>query len=257
MEVLKPKYSFICCCNNQTELQNMLLSSLSNFSHEGNIIIIDTKEKTYKSAAEAFNKEAMINKDILADVLIFLHQDMAFKDCSIFNHILDILCKENNAILGVAGAVNNSCMTNLQYKANNEYIVPNALISKMERVQTLDECFFCMRKETFFAILFDEEVCDHWHLYAADFCLTASERLASPIYVLPEVEYHKFTPGGLTVDNHFLRSMFKLCRKHQKNHNYISTTCYATNTSFPWVLYTLIKYYIAWQFSRIGLMKLI
>lgn len=248
------KYTFVCCCNNNAELESMLLSSLRNIEHEGNIILIDTKEKGYHSAAEAYNKELVLNKDEIADVIIFLHQDIAFLDKQVLDHIVDIINHENNAIVGLAGVVDNKCCTNLQYKSNGEYIVPSALISKVEKVQTLDECLFCMSKDTYFSVMFDEKVCDHWHLYAADICLTATKKISSPIYVLPDIVYHKFAKGGLTVDKQFLKTMWRLCRKH-KDIKQICTTCCCTFNTIPSVAYTLMKFYIANVFSNLHLYK--
>lgn len=86
--------TFICCYNNQKELDEMLLSSYKKVIKDDfdcSLLLIDTKSKGYKSAAEAYNAEIKNNYNDLGGILIFLHQDIAFDNCEFINSICAVL----------------------------------------------------------------------------------------------------------------------------------------------------------------------
>ena len=79
------RYSLICCWNDPKQLQELLLDSYThvyNQEEKPTLLLIDNSANKYKSAAEAFNSEYEAHKQELDDILIFLHQDIAFDNAS-------------------------------------------------------------------------------------------------------------------------------------------------------------------------------
>ena len=86
------KVTFICCYNNAKELNSMLLPSLSELDKDTvNYILIDSTLNNYRSAAEAYNKTIEKHKDEIGEILIFLHQDIAFSDSGFLEKIISEL----------------------------------------------------------------------------------------------------------------------------------------------------------------------
>ena len=226
--------TFICCYNNQEELNRMFLYSYDRYCGglDYNIFLIDSKIKGYKSAAEAYNAEIESNYDQMGDILIFLHQDIAFDNIDFVGNICSILSKDSNAIIGVAGmTMDRKVYSNLQYFNNKNFIVRNQL-AENKYVESVDECCFAMTKELWSKVRFDEKVCFHWHLYAVDFCLTAKTLCGSNIIVIPNVIYHKEEEGGgLMTDKFYLRTMWRLMAKNGKRQDVILTPCYIVSTN--------------------------
>lgn len=228
--------TFICCYNNQKELDEMLLSSYKKMIKDAfdcNLLLIDTKTKGYKSAAEAYNVEIKNNYNDLGDIFIFLHQDIAFDRFVFINTIRSVLENNPNTIIGFAGmATDRRVYSNLQYFKSKNFIVRNQ-IDGIKEVESVDECCFAMTKDLWNRVRFDEKVCYHWHLYAVDFCLTAKSLCNSKVVVLSDVIYHKQDGGGggMFTDKYFLETMWCLIRKHIKNYSVILAPCYIVETN--------------------------
>ena len=242
------KYSLICCWNDPKQLQELLLDSYSKVYGHGEkptLLLIDNSANKYKSAAEAFNTEYEAHQEELDDILIFLHQDIAFDDTSFFERIAHELSDNKQQIIGAAGMnKKGSVCSNLKYRDNNEYIVKQQINAK-ESVESVDECCFAIPKELFKRLKFDVKTCDHWHLYGVDYCYSAKDD-GILSYVIPESLYHKHNDtGGLITDLHFLRTMWKLVRKHGKKHSIIYAPCYIIETridkAFSKLMRTAVK----------------
>ena len=239
------KYSFICCWNDPKQLQELLLDSYTKVYGQGEekpmLLLIDNSARKYKSAAEAFNSEYEAHKQELDDILIFLHQDIAFDNSSFFDRIAQELLNDQQQIIGAAGInKNGSVFSNLKYKDNEKYIVKQQINAK-QSVESIDECCFAMHKELFERVRFDASTCNHWHLYGVDFCYSA-KKYGIPSYVIPEPLYHKHNDtGGLITDKHFLRTMWNLVRKHSKQHNRIYAPCYIIGTRIDKAIAKLAK----------------
>lgn len=227
------RYSLICCWNDPKQLKELLLDSYThvyNQEEKPTLFLIDNSANKYNSAAEAFNSEYEAHKQELDDILIFLHQDIAFDNATFFNRIAQEISNDKQQIIGAAGMnKNGSVCSNLKYKDTKEYIVRQQIKDK-QLVESIDECCFAIPKEVFERIKFDEKTCNHWHLYGVDFCYSA-KNVGIPSYVIPEPLYHKHNDtGGLITDNHFLHTMWKLVRKHRKQHSTIYAPCYIIDT---------------------------
>lgn len=225
--------TIICVYNDQKQLNDMLLRSLENVRGGGQIdtLIVDNTGHRYHSCAQAFNSELRAHWDELGDILVFLHQDIAFDDDAWMKRIEAELAADPNQVLGFAGMPKaGRTVSNLRYRQTGEYITATQVAEKTE-VESLDECCFAMTRELYGKIGFDEKTCDHWHLYAVDFCYEARRRQGAKSFVLPETLYHKENDSaGLSVDRHFLSAIWKMTRKYRRFTPTIYTPCYITST---------------------------
>ncbi len=236
-EAKNVKVTYICCSNNPQQLQSMLLPSLqlvkSAYGENVNWLIIDTNQKKYPSAAAAYNHELEENKQVLGDILIFCHNDIAFENTDFHDFVVKTLLRDSNQIIGVAGKdEHNKVPSNLRYFANKEYITRTRIEKPME-VCSVDECCFAMTKELYTKIKFDEATCYHWHLYAVDFCYAASLYRNTKVIVSDVSIFHKMSgDSGLYTDSKFLKTMWRMVRKYHHQVKVIYTPCYLCHTNY-------------------------
>ena len=226
------KVTFICCYNNSDELNSMLLSSLNILDKDiCNIILINSFDEGYKSAAEAYNKTIEQREHEIGDILIFCHQDIAFDNVTFLQNIISELTENPNQIIGFAGIdTHGSVLSNLQYQENKQFITRNQIKAK-EKVVTIDECCFATSKTVYQKLKFDEYVCNHWHLYAVELCCNA-RRNGIPSYVMPDIIFNKKNNnGGMYTDKYFLKSLWRLVKKYKKDFNCIYTPCYICSSN--------------------------
>lgn len=207
-----------------------------------NALLIDNTSKRYHSCAEAYNTEIRNHVQQLGDILIFVHQDIAFDDDSLQQRIVQELSANPNQILGVAGMPKSGrTISNLRYRRSGKYITNTQLNEKTE-VESVDECCFAMTKKLCLQLMFDERTCSHWHLYAVDFCYDAQRRFGVKSYVLPESIYHKMNgTSGLTTDLQFLLTIWKMVQKYRKDFGTIYTPCYIVSTRLPYALLKIFR----------------
>lgn len=226
--------TFLCCVNDEQQLNKMLLPSLEKLSLEGvdyNAIFIDAQKNHYHSAAEAYNAEAKKNEIQLKEILVFLHQDIAFDDGRLFLNIIQELASDPNQIIGVAGMpTSGKTVSNLKYKESDCYITSTQILEKTE-VCSVDECCFALTRELFLRLSFNEKICNGWHLYAVEFCYHAMAKYHIPSFVLPDSIYHKANgSGGLFTDTSFLKTMWKIANKYRSRNRIIYSPCYILDT---------------------------
>ena len=232
--------SVICVYNNEIVLNNDLLKSLSGQSVPYELIKIDNRAGAFKSAASALNHGAAGAK---GKYLMFVHQDVDLSSGTWLadaERMLDSI--QGMGIAGVAGADHKRILTNIGGGGSTS---PYGCITLSEptRAQTLDECLVIVPSELFARVPFDERVCDDWHLYAVDACLTYQE-MGLGAYVLPLYAYHRSlgVKSGWeaivsfgAMPRGYYRTMKKLLKKHKKI-KVISTTCGAWYTSYPLIV---------------------
>lgn len=150
--------------------------------------------------------------------MIFVHQDIAFDDDRFQQQIVKELSANPNQIFGAAGMpIIGRTISNLKYRRTDKYITATQLDEKTE-VESVDECCFAMTKNLCLSLMFDEQTCSHWHLYAVDFCYEARRRFGIKSFVLPENIYHKMDgTSGLTTDYHFLWTIWKMTKRFQSD----------------------------------------
>ena len=232
-------FTFVCCYNNEEQIQSMLLPSLlkigsvdqhqradEKYVH----ILIDNRKGQYTSAAQAYNNT--IKNDNMNDVVVFCHQDIAFKNTLLWEHAEEEFKRNPSQMLGVAGMSSEGMtVSNLKYFDSDCYVT-KCQVSGTTEVKALDECCFMIPRQLLTKLSFDEATCPSWHLYAADFCYAARTLYGINSYVLPDEIYHKKTNmGGLYTDNSFLRSIWRMTRKYHHVYPIIYTPCYIVSTN--------------------------
>lgn len=215
--------SIICCANNLEVYRNMLLESLENQNEPYEVILIDNTFNKHKSAAEALNFGARQAK---GDYLVFAHQDIQFNNLNFLRNIKSYI-NRLNGIVGLAGIKDSQgVLTNLTQGEHYQNGGEHKIDSPVE-VQTLDEVFIACRKEVYELIKFDEKICNDWHLYGVDFCLSA-KKIGIQSFVVPEVIHHK---SGGKISLGYVKTLYRLIEKHRKSYTKIYTTCSITSTS--------------------------
>lgn len=251
--------SVICVYNDEIVLNDYLLKSLSRQSVPYELIKVDNRAMEFKSAASALNHGAA---DAKCKYLMFVHQDVDLSSDTWLADAESMLGSiPGMGIAGIAGADNKHILTNIGGGGSHS---PYGCITldTPTRVQTLDECLVIVPSELFARMPFDERVCDDWHLYAVDACLTYQE-MGLDSYVLPLYAYHRslgvksgwdavWSLGAMPAG--YYRTMKKLLKKHKKS-RVISTTCGTWYTSYPLIVQRVWSWTtdkLTWPLRAIG-----
>lgn len=220
--------SIVCVYNDEKKLNALLLKSLKNQTSHYQLILVDNTNNEFKSAAAALNSGA---EKANGNYIMFVHQDVDLLSDRYLEEIEPMLkTLPNLGVAGVAGksSRNKSVMTNIC-----QGIPPRPggelKISEPTKVQTLDECLVLIPRSVFNEIKFDNLVCDNWHLYAVDYCLTV-KKIGLESYVIPSNIYHE-SMGTLSID--YYLSLSKVLKKHRSNYSFICTTMNDWNTTLP------------------------
>ena len=263
--------SVVCVYNSEKILNDYLLKSLKNQTVDYELITVDNTKGKFKSAAEALNRGG---KKANGKYLMFVHQDVDLCSSSWLEDagkILDAI--PDLGIAGVAGNVGITGVAGMKAKKSVMTLIKHGdpprwagsiIIKKPEEVQTLDECLFIIPKSVFKSLQFDEKICDDWHLYAVDYCLSV-KRIGYDVYAIPMYVYH-LSPGikpknklqivldlGPFPKGYYL-TMKKLLQKHKGYYKRIYATGDDWNTSFPLILQRVL--YLAKAGIRIPFKKL-
>lgn len=243
--------SVICVYNNTEILDEYLLKSLKNQTVKFELIALDNTQGKFKSAAEALNHGG---KQVKGKYIMFVHQDADLSSNSWLEDAEKMLDPISN--LGIAGIAGMSETGNSNKERGRNIIKhgdPPIIwswgnpIQEPDPVQTLDECLVIIPKSVFNVLQFDEKVCDDWHLYAVDYCLSV-RRLNLDAYVLPLFIHHKSrgfsarTPLQIvkSLDSSYRKGYYqtlrKIVKKHKKYYKRIYTTCGNYNISYPLIL---------------------
>lgn len=228
--------SIICICNNRRMYNDILAKSLAR-QHECSyeILRIDNQNNRYNSAIKAFN--SVIN-EAKGDYLMFVHQDIALEDDYFLNKVEDYFkTHPKTGIVGVAGCKDNVVYSNIE-QSNPRKRVSETVLKKPKMVNSLDECLFVIPKETLLNHPFDETLCDHWHLYAVEYCYQM-KKANKDVVVLPLNAYH--VSEGDFMNEGYYETLVKVAHKYQKDYKKIDTTIRSWHTN-PVVLKLNIKY---------------
>ena len=221
--------SIVCIYNNRQILSDYLLKSLKNQTAKFELITLNTTKEQYGSAAEALNYGGKKSK---GKYLMFVHQDVSLFSNTWLEEVEKILDKlPKLGIAGVAGRSKNedSIITQIKH-GNPPRFAGKMQIKKPTEVQTLDECLVIIPKTIFTTLQFDENVCDDWHLYAVDYCLSV-KRFGFDSYVLPIFIYHK--SSGYSMSRKYFATLKKVLKKHKNEYNKIYTTVGNWSTKYP------------------------
>jgi len=223
--------SIVCVYNNKDIFNSWLLKSLASHTVEFELIRIDNTKDAFKSMAQALNYGG---KKAKGKYIMFVHQDMDLGSNSWLEEIEKILDKlPNLGIAGVAGKGKNKkdIITNIKHGASS--VLAGTKIKNSTKVQTLDECLVIVPKLVFDMFQFDKKVCDDWHLYAVDYCLSI-KKMGFDVYVVPMFAYHR--SSGYSMSERYYSTLKKVIKKHKRNYECIYTTTGNWNTSCPLTL---------------------
>ena len=167
----------ICCWNNE-KVYNDFAETLKAQNYECELIGIDNRgNKGFTSCAAAYNS---VIGQVKTKYVVYSHQDILLDKPDILGKFAACLDKiGRDDIVGVAGVKfsHPGTYTNIMHiwDYNHElgYGGSKRVENDIEEVDVIDECFFGGCTEHFREYPFDEAVCDNWHLYAVDACLTA------------------------------------------------------------------------------------
>lgn len=224
------KISIICCYNSEEKLK-YLTDSLTYQDMGYESVFIDNSNNRFHCAAAALNYGASMAQ---GELLFFVHQDIKFKTKDSLRNLTEKAVKlKLHDIAGCAGAVlaegRKKTITNMTYSLEEKHY-SGVFREEYMNVETVDECLFIMKKETWEAHPFDEAVCDHWHFYAVEQCLF-NRLQGGNIYVLDSEVNHLSETG--TLDKSFFRALIRLIKQYRGQYPYIvTTTGYWTTGSY-------------------------
>jgi len=214
--------SVVCVYDNEEYLRRILLRSLENQTVKFELITLDNRHGTYKSAAEALNYGG---EKASGDYIMFAHQDM----CLLSHYFLEDAEKILTSIpdLGVGGVAGTTQEGIWRFSIDiYEFANYSSLtVRKPEVVETLDECLLFVPRPVFSKLRFDEKVFDGWDCYGSDYSLCVA-RWGLKAYVIPGSSSHTYTRRGFyhTWDFHdLLKYQKRLYNKHKGNYRTIHT----------------------------------
>ncbi|KUK72652.1 MULTISPECIES: glycosyltransferase [Methanobacterium] len=222
--------SVVCVYNNEEILDKFLMKSLKKQSVDYELILMDNTSNQFKSAAEALNHGA---KKANSHYIMFVHQDIDLKSDEWLKNTETLLNSMDN--LGVAGVAGVSPWDEDEKVSNITQGFPPQKISDNhidtpQKVQTVDECLFIIPRSVFEILKFDEVVCNNWHLYGVDYCLTALNK-GLDVFVIPSEVYHS-SPGDSMSENYYV-TLGNILKKHKKYHRFIFTTMGGWTSLYP------------------------
>jgi len=228
-----PLFTVICLSNDPGVLGRFLLKSLEAQTLPYELRVVDTTRQKVASCAAGLNAAA---REARGKYLVFVHHDVALVSPDFLAQAAGWL--ETLPDVGIAGAVGMSDRGENQAERGRGRILcgefPGRIegftpVERPEVVQTLDELLVIIPAEVHRRLPFDESVCDDWHLYAVDYCLSV-RRLGLQAYVLPMLVHH-LSGGG--VNRAYFRTLAKVVRKHRQDYLQIFTTCDPWTTRGP------------------------
>lgn len=245
--------SIVCVYNDEEILRDYLLKSLKNQTVEFELIRIDNTRNRFKSAAEALNYGG---KKVKGNYIMFVHQDVNLTLNSCLENAEKILKSISNlGIAGVTGVVERKHILSLDWTRGRGVIkhgeppeIPECFrpIRSPEKVQTLDECLIIIPRAVFKVLTFDEGVCNDWHLYAVDYCLSVRE-LGFDVYVIPMFIYHRSTGVSAKTccqailslglyPKEYYQTLESVLKKHKSCFKKIYTNCGNWSVLYPLTL---------------------
>lgn len=239
------KISIVCVYNNSSQFNNQLKKSLEKQDIDYELIAIDNSGHRFSSAAKALNYGSRKAK---GDILIYSHQDIYLKRIDEVRRFAEAVDKcQIGSIIGTQGVREPSKIyySNLTAGADYDEKIIQDYEERLYEVSCVDEGFFGMKRETWDALQFNEELCDNWHLYCVEMCLHTRKK-GDEVYVFP-LQLHHFSMG--TISLAYMKNLKNLCSVYRKDFKYIWTTCYKVKTNpvyinllvFIWVVYRKIR----------------
>ena len=236
------KISLICVYNDENQFQNELKASLDKQNEDYELIAINNVSNSFKSAAAALNYGS---EKATGDILIFSHQDIYLKrDDEIKRFACAIEKCEIGSIVGTQGVREKSKVyyTNITAGAIYDDRIIDEYKENLYDVSCVDEGFFGMKRETWEALKFNEDLCDNWHLYCVEMCLHTRKNGAK-VYIYPS-QLHHFSMGTISLG--YMDNLKRLCSTYRSSFKYVWTTCYKVRTNW----FYINGLYVLWYLNR-------
>ncbi len=229
-----PELSVICVYNDPQKLETYFQSGLSIQTVPVEVVLLDNTAHQFASAAEALNFGASQAK---GRYLVFMHQDILLETPTAWQELLGYF-NSGYSLIGVSGMrkVYPFMMSNVTTGTHDPHAAANWICTKVRKptkVETFDECFFAMTREVYDLLRFDEVLCDNWHMYGVDLCLSAKERGISA-WVVPIKMHHQ---SGGCINKAFVYNLLAVIQKHRIV--WMAAPCYHFLAVKPcvWLLY--------------------
>lgn len=160
----------IVCCYNDIKQYKRLCVSLEKQSIQFELIGIDNQTQKFVSCSSALNS---VLSEVKTEYVIFAHQDIELPEENMLEDYVNYLEKiDVKDILGVAGTLKGSTKVASHLRHGKKLQCAGEVEYKgLLECDTIDECFFGGRTLQFQQSMFDERLCDNWHLYAVEYCL--------------------------------------------------------------------------------------
>lgn len=229
-------FSIITVENNKEVFQtfNKNLKKQKDIDYE--LIAIDNENNQYSSARDAYRQAILQSR---GKYLLFLHPDIHFLDSFALRDIATEVYELNDfGVIGVAGCPTGKksyIVTSIFQGENREAF--GTRIKRPINVQTVDECFFIMKRDIYDKIPFS--TIKGWHFYAVEQCLRAII-IGQKNYVIPARIWHK--SAGASEDSNYIKTGKIIINKYGQYFDSINTTItkwyihgYFKRNILPWV----------------------
>lgn len=205
----------ICSRSNQIKdaLSLNIKKTIGNIKYE--IIAIDNSYNQY-SIFSAYNKGLNLAK---YPIVCFMHEDVLFQTTDWGEMVKDCFDNPHVGLCGVIGSkfiskvpcgwwLSQSRRGHIIEKRKYGDFVENYSLKNKELVATVDGVWFCIRKNLFSKISFDEKTFKGFHCYDMDISLQILQ-LGYQLQIMPSIElYHK--SQGCTNDIFYLNYLLLL-----------------------------------------------
>ena len=227
----------IVCCYNDADKFGEFCNSLETQTEKAELIALDNRDGKYSSNAKALNDGI---KRVKTEFVVFSHQDILFRQTDDLERFVDHMAQlQLGDILGVAGATKEDKGVYTNVCVNSEGVFAGARrVEGIMKVQSVDECFFGGKTDSFIQYPFDEKVCDNWHLYAIDWALDASRR-GHLAYACDVSVVH---PSRGNINRAYNVGFLRLCKKYAADIDLIRTTIVFSKTGFFHRWYVFLKH---------------
>lgn len=215
----KSKIAIYTIVNKQSIYQEFRINLSQQKNIDYQLHEISNCNGEYDSARKAFNENA-VDED--ADYYVFLHPDIRFNDeYALADIVKTIDGIKDFGVVGIAGArkcgknreIVSTIVQGYQKSRVGTYInIPTP-------VQTVDECFFVIKREYFSHHIFSEK--NGWHLYGVEYCLAALQD-GKTNYAIPSRVWH-MSPGS-SLDERYLSQLEKILGEYKDDYDLVCTT---------------------------------
>jgi hypothetical protein len=233
---VKEMISVISIINNVIVAKEFLLKGLSRQNVNYDLVLLDNKGFSYRSAAKAYNEGSA---KATGDYLMFIHQDILLPCRNWLEEVEEALSTISNlGIAGVAGMLQPTFANDFELCARfylleklnlskvwfHKYARGNVFhgrekqawwgtfISEILSTSTLDELLLIVPARVFENLKFDEATCYDWHLYGVDYSLSVVQKRRN-VFVLPFPVVHLSTGKA---NRAYFNTLMKLIEKHRR-----------------------------------------